>query len=110
MEDLKKKYSQFFTNPIIAEYMVKEVKHKGANRFLDPAVGMGIFTKFANKLMDVEITACEIDDNMVERFYQDNNYPVKMVTGDYLDCTFLEKFDCIVCNPPYNKFQDIDKR
>ena len=110
MVDHKKKYSQFFTDPALAEYMVKEVLHEGAKTFLDPAVGMGIFTKYAAALTDAEITACEIDPGMAERFREDNRYPVRVITGDYLEQDFPEKFDCIVCNPPYSKFQVIEKR
>ena len=110
MEDLKKKYSQFFFIFLIADFMVTEASHKGAKAFLDPAVGMGAFTQCANKSTGLSITACEIDPIMIQKYHNANKYEANIICDDYLTHFFDHKFDCIVCNPPYNKFQDIENR
>lgn len=106
----KNRYSQFFTDPLIADFMVNEVRHEGAGTFLDPAVGRGAFTCAAHRSMDVSISACEIDPSMVRNFCLSNDYDADLVCDDYLLHLYKERFDCIVCNPPYNRFQDIENR
>lgn len=111
MKTKKKELGQFFTNSIIAEFMVDLVLTKNTKRILDPAVGMGVFPQIAyshNKKLEIE--ACEIDPEMIEGFQRENKYPYKLYKKDYLTTFFEEPFDAIICNPPYNKFQEIPNR
>lgn len=111
MRSKKKELGQFFTDPVIAEFMVKLVLDDKTKTLLDPAVGMGVFTKIAHSRDgNLDITACEIDPEMIVNFRKENSYPFSLYEQDYLYCMFDKKFDAILCNPPYNKFQEIPNR
>ena len=108
MKSKKKVLGQFFTNQVLADFMVKLTINEKSKKMLDPAVGMGVFTKLVNvNNPSVSITACEVDNTMAENFRVNNCYPYKLLVSDYLTTSFNEKFDAIICNPPYNKFQEI---
>lgn len=89
--------------------MVDLTINGGAGEFLDPAVGMGAFTDVAS-FSNVNITACEIDQNIICELKEKTNYKMTLCAEDYLYKEFDIKFDYIVCNPPYNKFQEIANR
>ena len=111
MQSKKKKLGQFFTEPTIAKFMVKLVLKNDSHDVLDPAVGMGAFTEILSKENpDLDITACEIDPEMIINFKKEKHYSCTLFEQDYLSCTFDKKFDAIICNPPYNKFQAIPNR
>ena len=111
MKSKKKELGQFFTEPTIARFMVKWVLENNPRNVLDPAVGMGAFTQVvAEAHPNIDITACEIDPEMITNFKDENNYPCTLFEQDYLSCFFDKKFDAIICNPPYNKFQAISNR
>ena len=55
-------------------------------------------------------TAYEIDDNMIDVFMKNNLYNVELCKHDYLTDIKQKKYDAIICNPPYNKFQEIINR
>ena len=46
MNTKKKELGQFFTSPIIADFMSKLVYFDSAKTVLDPAVGEGVFLKY----------------------------------------------------------------
>lgn len=111
MKSKKKELGQFFTDPFIARFMVNLILEDNPRKVLDPAVGMGAFTRIISEANpDIDITACEIDPEMIVNFKNENNYLYSLVEKDYLSCFFDEKFDAIICNPPYNKFQEISNR
>ena len=111
MNSRKKEFGQFFTDPLIAQFMVDLCVDQHTSSLLDPAVGMGIFTKLAYQKKDtIHITACEIDPCMIGAFKENNPYPRSLIEEDYLMTDFAEKYDCIICNPPYHKFQAIPDR
>lgn len=111
MKNLKKQYGQFFTEPRIAEMMVRWAIKNNPSNFLDPAAGAGIFTRTAySKNSKIQLTATELEKNMARRFTIENRYPTTLVETDYLLWNPSQKFDAIVANPPYNKFQEIPNR
>lgn len=111
MKTKKKELGQFFTDPLIAKFMVDLAVDESTKSLLDPAVGMGVFTRFANETDDnISITACEIDPETIDNFKKENRYNFKLYEEDYLTHDFKKEFDAIICNPPYNKFQDIPNR
>lgn len=108
--DNKKKFGQFFTNPIIAEFMTKIAVNKDTIDFLDPAVGPGVFVQFANKInRDLKIDAYEIDHKMILNYKNKIKFKTNLINEDFLYSNTKE-YDAIVCNPPYNKFQEIPDR
>lgn len=108
----RKNLGQFFTPSKLADFMVSWTVDENTRNFLDPAVGMGIFLDFAkNKNENLEIKAYDVDPSMIKKvcnYNHDKNFDVTL--GDYLYEDLTTKFDAIVCNPPYNKFQHINKR
>lgn len=115
MKTKRKKLGQIYTGKEIAEFMtqltiLQDTADGEKKRFLDPAVGLGAFANLAGKNPGVLVTACEIDEGTAETYLQQADYSPELVRGDYLKATFEEKFDYIICNPPYNKFQEIENR
>ena len=107
----KKKLGQFFTNPVIAEFMVKLGYSDNVKKVLDPSVGPGVFIKYLNKINSkCEKTVFELDQNMIKLFKENVNDNSKIINSDYLKTDIKEKYDLIICNPPYKKFQEIDDR
>lgn len=108
--DNKKKYGQFFTDPIIARFMTRIAISNNDKSFLDPAVGPGVFVKFANELNgSLKIDTYEIDKKMVQVYNKNIDFNTNIMNEDFL-YSELKKYDTIVCNPPYNKFQEIPDR
>lgn len=108
---VQKQFGQFFTDPLIARLMVRWALKNNAQSFLDPAVGPGVFPQTVNELnTKIKKTVVEYESSMIAKFKEDNKYSVKLVCSDYLAFDSETKFDAIVCNPPYNKFQAIPNR
>lgn len=103
-----KKYGQFFTNSLIADFMCSWACCD-ARTILDPAVGNSVFfihTKKYNK--NSEMTGYEIDSKILNYFGNPTN--ANIINNDYLFNDWEKKYDAIICNPPYNKFQSVSNR
>ncbi len=112
MREKQKELGQFFTDPIIARYMVDLAYFDEAENLLDPAVGQGVFLQCMEERKNhcISYTALDIDSKMVDKLKENNDIDVKLLHEDYLFFDADEKFDIIICNPPYNKFQEIPRR
>lgn len=112
MNTKKKELGQFFTTPLIAEFMSKLVYFEEAKIALDPAVGEGVFLKYLdiNKKNTLEYMAYDVDEAMIKTSKKVFGENVQYVCKDYLVSDISKKPDIIICNPPYNKFQEIPKR
>ena len=104
-KDKIKKYAQYFTPDHIARFMVNWITYNNPLSILDPAVGNGVFLK---NLPTENCYGYDIDPEIITFFKDDINYPVKL--KDYLVNDWDLKYDAIICNPPYNKFQTLDNR
>ncbi|MBR4157073.1 MAG: SAM-dependent DNA methyltransferase [Bacteroidales bacterium] len=105
--DHRKKHAQFFTPPDIAHFMCKWILEQNEiSSILEPAYGLGIFSRTIRTSCDVKIDAYETDDIILSHA---TNYIPKQVNinyADYLDSDWEQKYDAIICNPPYLKFHD----
>ena len=103
----RKKYAQFFTPNNIAHFMCKWILGAAKiNSILEPAYGLGIFSRTIRTSCDIKIDAYETDDIILSHA---TNYIPKQVNinyADYLDSDWEQKYDAIICNPPYLKFHD----
>ncbi|MDR3282196.1 MAG: N-6 DNA methylase [Candidatus Methanoplasma sp.] len=103
-----KKYGQFFTPDSVVSFMSGWVAENGGT-ILDPAVGNG---KFLAEIRSVNPTCklCgyEIDRGILDFFGIGDAFDVRV--EDFLFSDWNDKYDGIVCNPPYNRFQSIDRR
>ena len=103
-----KEYGQHFTNYDVAEFMVEWVC-KDAKLLLDPAAGNSVFLKIAKeKNSECSLFGYEIDEKILDFFGNPSNAVMK--NEDYLLEGWDEKYDAIIGNPPYNRFQAINNR
>lgn len=112
----RKKYAQFFTPETISDFMVQWIlggiaDHKCAH-ILDPAFGLGVFSHSLVKSgKNVKITGFDIDDeilNVAQMNFAPFKDEISIYKQDYLTSSWEDKYDGIVCNPPYLKFHDYD--
>lgn len=76
---------------------------------LDPAVGNSIFFQYAKRVIPKgQLSGYEIDDSILQFFGNPAEASIKKV--DYLLNDWDDRYDAIVCNPPYNRFQSIANR
>ncbi|MBQ3808880.1 MAG: N-6 DNA methylase [Kiritimatiellae bacterium] len=103
-----KRYGQYFTSSFIADFMCAWACH-GADSVLDPAVGNSVFLRCARKRNQAaHLTGYEIDPIILEHF--GNPVRAEILLQDYLLGGWERRFDSIVCNPPYGKFQFVANR
>lgn len=107
--DHRKKYAQFFTPRKIAEFMCQWVlQGKQKTRVLEPAYGLGIFSRVLAQNSTLPVDAYEIDEQIFANAVTSRPNGVNLRNEDYFTCDWNEKYDAIVCNPPYLKFHDYD--
>ena len=83
---------QVFTPQGIVDSMLGLVKTNG--RFLEPSCGDGAFLE----RLSLDSVGLEIDSDIAH---------ARALCMDFFDYPLEEKFDCIIGNPPYVRFQDI---
>lgn len=104
----RKLFGQYFTPNIAADFMCKWAC-TGAKNVLDPAVGNSIFLKITRMLnKECLLTGYEIDEKILDFF--GNPSHARILNEDYLLSDWNDKYDAIVCNPPYNRFQAVSNR
>lgn len=107
--DHRKKYAQFFTPEKIAEFMCQWVlQGKQKTRILEPAYGLGIFSRVLAQNSPLPVDAYEIDRQIFASAVTALPNGVNLRNEDYFTCDWNTKYDAIVCNPPYLKFHDYD--
>jgi len=110
----RKEFAQFFTPQKIASIMADWLLGApNLNKVLEPAFGLGIFSRnLLSKKSKLEITGYEIDrkiKSVSEGIFTDNK-DVKINLEDYITSDWKQKYDGIICNPPYFKFHDYDNK
>ncbi|MCA6071450.1 MAG: N-6 DNA methylase, partial [Endomicrobium sp.] len=110
----RKKYAQFFTPQPIAKLMAKWLfGNKKLHSVLEPAFGLGIFSReLLLHRQNLKIKGFEIDDNIFNaaKNYFNSAQNVNLILQDYMCNDWQNKYDGIVCNPPYFKFHDYDNK
>lgn len=103
-----KSMGQYFTNHDIASFMCSWACENAAS-MLDPAVGNSVFLTHARAVNpQCILTGYEIDEKILDFF--GNPAKANIFNRDYLMNGWEDKYDAIVCNPPYNKFQAVRNR
>ena len=106
----RRELGQYFTPDPIASFMVSMVCDSQTASILDPAVGHGVFLdKVRGIAPATAMFACDIDNSFVEEV-QLKHTDAQVCHQDYLHMRFADKFQAIVCNPPYNKFHNVHER
>lgn len=110
----RKKYAQFFTPEEVAEIMVDWVlRNKSLNKVLEPAFGLGVFSRLLlRQNPSLAIKGFDVDPII----FADANHSfrefsnVNLILEDYLFNDWSNKYDGILCNPPYFKFHDYENK
>ena len=98
---------QYFTDPRIGAFLTR-FACPGAKTLLDPALGSGLFPRLAREVAPgCAVTAYEIDPEVLRAFPPEG---LTLHPSDYLTGSWAERFDAIVCNPPYLRFQHMENR
>lgn len=101
-----KALGQYFTNYRVADFMCSWAC-RNATSMLDPAVGNSVFFKYVQKYNPCcQLTGYEIDSHILQYFC--NPTGAAIINKDYLLNGWDDKYDTIICNPPYNKFQAVN--
>jgi adenine-specific DNA-methyltransferase len=110
----RKKFAQFFTPFPIATLMAKWILgNNDLQTVLEPAFGLGVLSRaILSQNNQVKIKGYEVDFKIYEKaktaFLSNQN--VSIVLEDYLCNDWENKYDGIICNPPYFKFHDYDNK
>jgi adenine-specific DNA-methyltransferase len=110
----RKKFAQFFTPITIAELMTDWILgNLNTEKILEPAFGLGIFSRLLlEKKDELKIDGFELDPKLFKEAqkYFSTRTGVKILNKDYINHKWQEKYDGIICNPPYFKFHDFDNK
>lgn len=111
----RKKYAQFFTSPKIAAFMVSWLLQNSPKRILEPAFGLGIFSRFilnACNPKHIHISGIELDHHIYEvaKGIFKPHANIEISKGDFIFYDWSNEYDGIICNPPYLKFHDYDNK
>ncbi|MDR1483852.1 MAG: N-6 DNA methylase [Planctomycetaceae bacterium] len=110
----RKKFAQFFTPFPIADLMTKWLLgNENLQTVLEPALGLGIFSRLLlSKNEKLNIKAFEIDNTIYQHAEKHfaNTPNVCLLPQDYMENDWQNKYDGIICNPPYFKFHDYDNK
>jgi adenine-specific DNA-methyltransferase len=110
----RQKFAQFFTPKQIAEIMAKWLLgNKQLHSVLEPAFGLGIFSReLLLHKKNIKIKGFEIDENIfsASKNYFSNSQNISLILQDYMYNDWSNKYDGIICNPPYFKFHDYDNK
>lgn len=92
----KFKYGQYFTKTKIVERVLKIIlefkKYPNDASILEPSFGTGNFLKVLSENDFNNVIGCEIDPALTEK------------TTDFFDYPLSNKFDLIIGNPPFTKY------
>jgi len=110
----RKKFAQFFTPFQLASLMADWLLgNQNLNTVLEPAFGLGVFSRaLISKKSDVSIKGFDIDEKIFEEakeIFSDTSI-VDLCLKDYMFNDWNNKYDGIICNPPYFKFHDYDNK
>jgi adenine-specific DNA-methyltransferase len=110
----RKKFAQFFTPFPIADAMAQWILgNENLKTVLEPAFGLGVFSRaILSQSKEIKIKGFEVDEKIFEnaKQYFDDLENVNLLLQDYMYNDWKNKYDGIICNPPYFKFHDYDNK
>ncbi len=110
----RKKFAQFFTPQPIGDLMSDWLLgNENCKNILEPAFGLGIFSRtLLNKNPNLNIKGFDIDETILKeaKTHFDSFNNVSLNLEDYMFNDWKNKYDGIICNPPYLKFHDYDNK
>ena len=109
-EQHRKHFGQFFTHPDVAKFMVDWALESGHASIYDPAFGLGAFFDSVNGDARAHFSASEIDPVILRFCEQSTKRGVSFVKNEDYLLSWGKSHRNIVCNPPYNRFQNFQNR
>jgi adenine-specific DNA-methyltransferase len=108
----RKKFAQFFTPFQLASLMSDWLLgNKNLNTVLEPAFGLGVFSRaLLNKKPKISIKGFEVDEKIYSEAKSIFHEMADIHLEDYMFNDWNNKYDGIICNPPYFKFHDYDNK
>ncbi|GIV29807.1 MAG: methylase [Bacteroidia bacterium] len=110
----RKKFAQFFTPFQLASLMADWLLgNKELKTVLEPAFGLGVFTRaLISKKSDLSIKGFDIDETILSKAKEifSDTPNLDLHVEDYMFNDWNNKYDGIICNPPYFKFHDYDNK
>ena len=105
----------FYTPETIAEFMIRWTLADGKGKeILEPSCGDGIFLRMLSKSNYIydSILGIELKEEEANKSKEIELKNKTILQGDFLDfCLHTEKrFDTVIGNPPYIRYQFLDKR
>lgn len=113
-QEHRKKYAQFFTPKQISDFMASWILEgkEGNVDILEPAFGLGAFSKSMYEInSQIRVVGYDVDEiiySYAKDIFSGPEYNVRLINDNYLTASWSEKYDGIICNPPYLKFHDYD--
>lgn len=110
----RKKFAQFFTPIQLASLMADWLLgNQNLKTVLEPAFGLGVFSRaLICKKSDIFIKGFDIDEKIFsqakELFTDTSIFDLHL--EDYMFNDWNNKYDGIICNPPYFKFHDYENK
>lgn len=112
--DHRKKFAQFFTPYKLASLMADWLLGNcNMTTVLEPAFGLGIFSRILlSRKPNLAVKGFDIDERIFAKAKElFNDTPnVFLHLEDYMFNDWNNKYDGIICNPPYFKFHDYDNK
>lgn len=93
-----------FTPKRIADQMRSYLPNH-VNRLLEPSVGTGALLS----VMEGTFNSADVYDINADYLAQVSMQKVNKIHGDFITATVEGKYDAILLNPPYQRFQEMDK-
>lgn len=110
----RKKFAQFFTPFQLASLMADWLLgSQNLETVLEPAFGLGVFSRvLLSKKSDLSIKGFDVDEKIFAeaKGIFDDTSEVAIHLEDYMFNDWNNKYDGIICNPPYFKFHDYDNK
>ncbi|MEZ4876859.1 MAG: Eco57I restriction-modification methylase domain-containing protein [Flavobacterium sp.] len=110
----RKKFAQFFTPIPIANTMSNWILgNKKTKTVLEPAFGLGVFSRaILSQKKEINIKGFEVDETILAKAkqYFEDTENINLLLQDYMYNDWKNKYDGIICNPPYFKFHDYDNK
>lgn len=96
----KKKYGQYFTPKIVANFMVSLLSVSKDSSILEPSAGQGVFIEALEESGFFCWTAYEIDPTIIQ------TQGVKNCS--FVSTTIKDQFDAVIGNPPYIRWKHLE--
>lgn len=113
LESSQKLRGGFYTDPVIASFLVNWIKISNPAFILEPSCGDGVFFQVIEeqKISSLkQITAFETEHSEAEKARNRTNLPVQIFEQDFLRWYLFNsydefRFDAVIGNPPFIRYQ-----